>query len=723
MRCFPPRRGPGYTGIVSRKTGRSRPYPARGEAPARGRARVTGAARQSASSRPAQRGPAPWLRPFALAKWIVWGGVTFVLFYFTAVLLEKQITWYLAVDQFGYLTFAHDLLHGRVFHEWAPLKALEPFFPGRTDALAQTYVYDDGRLYCRYSPGFPILLASWIGLLGDDRAHYLNPTLYLVLLAVALAFQWRMFRSPWRATAGTALIALFPTMMYLWGLTLTRDLSAHVFAFGGLFLLLPARGKPIRARRLLAAGAVLGFAIAIRPDAVLYLLPATLMLAVRGWHERRRLSLGGTALAALALAVGIGAGASPFFAYNWAATGNPFIPTQGMELPILPSLPPPPPKPRQFRPSAFRIPEPARDAKVGFPSPGWRGGTLEQVQGGGLQLAHLSTTLRGNWTRTLRAYTPLLFGVALWGAVIATVMRPMLAAGAVSYAVVAFLFFSCWPRPDFRYLIGVFVFLPMLVIEGTLGTLDLVRMLWKRHQPDLARGLAVFAAGVFLAGAAMLRPTAPDGLSLPIFLVVTITTGVAAALVVLDPSRRVVALAAPVLMLGLVWCKMSEVQALGDRRAPFQRAQMVEARTNMQHLLEPKAVVITTEEVGRPAENIEYYSGIANALYLTDLQRWHVSVHDAAVQLVVRGMRPYLYIPANQADGDKMIADLRSHFTVDLVADIPAQRAMANFVAAPFHRGVRMLLYRISWPEVENALRAHEAATSSRPPAAGTTAR
>ena len=629
----------------------------------------------------------------------------------------------LAVDQFGYLTFAHDLLHGRIFHEWAPLKALEPFFPGRTDVLAQTYVYDDGRLYCRYAPGFPILLAGWIGLLGDDRAHYLNPTLYLVLLAVALAFQWRMFRSPWRATAGTALIALFPTMMYLWGLTLTRDLSAHVFAFAGLFLLLPAGGKPIRARRLLAAGGSLGFAIAIRPDAVLYLLPATLMLAVRGAHERKRLSTNGTGLAALALVAGIGAGASPFFAYNLAATGSAFIPTQGMELSILPSLPPPSAKERS-RPSTPGAAEPEGDGKVGYPSPGWHGGTIEQVQGGGLQLVHLSTTLPGNWKMMLRAYTPLLFGVALWGAVIATVMRPMLAAGAVSYAVVAFLFFSCWPRPDFRYLIGVFVFLPMLVIEGTLGTLDLVRMLWKRHQPDLARGLAVFAAGVFLAGGALLVPATPaGGLSPSVFLVVTITTGGAAALAAIGPSRRVVVLAAPILMLGLVWCKMSEVQGLGDRRAPFQRTQMVEARTNMQHLLEPKAVVITTEEVGRPAENIEYYSGIANALYLTDLQRWHLPLYDAAVQLVIRGMRPYLYIPANQPDGEKMIADLRNRFTVDLVADIPPQRAMANFVAAPFHRGVRMLLYRISWPEVEKALRAQEAATSSRPPAAGTTAR
>jgi hypothetical protein len=703
---------------VSRKTGRSRPYPARGETPTSGRARATAAARQQpgplGSPRP---GAAGRIRPLALGKWIIWGTATLVFFYYTATALAQQITWYLAVDQFGYLNFAHDLLHGHIFHTWAPLKALEPFFPTRTDLLAQTYVYDDGRLYCRYAPGFPLLLAGWVGLLGDDRAHYLNPTLYLVLLAVALAFQWRTFRSPWRAAAGTALIALFPTSMYLWGLTLTRDLSAHVFAFAGLFLLLPVRGKAIHAGRLLAAGVALGFAIAIRPDAVLYLLPAALMLAVRWSHERGRLSLARSTRAAAGLALGVVVGASPFFAYNWAATGNPFLPTQGMELPILPSLPPPAPKRRQPPPSAPRVQQPAGDSKVGFPSPGWRGGTLEQVQGGGLQLAHLSTTLPGNWMTMLRAYTPLLFGVAVWGAVVATVLRPMLAAGAVSYAVVAFLFFSCWPRPDFRYLIGVFVFLPMLVIEGTLGTLDLVRMLWKQHKPDLARGLAIFAAGVLVAGSMLLGP-AQGGLSMPAFLVVTLTVGIAAGLAALSPARRIVALAAPVLMLGLIWCKVAEVQALGSRRAPFQRDQMVEARTNMQRLLEPNAVVITTEEVGRPAENIEYYSGVANALYITDLQRWHVSLYDAALQLVIRGMRPYLYIPANQPDGEAMLAGLRRHFTVDLIADIPATRSMAHFVAAPFHHGMRMSLYRISWPEVEDGLRrARESRTAPAPAA------
>ena len=70
-------------------------------------------------------------------------------------------------------------------------------------------------------------------------------------------------------------------------------------------------------------------------------------------------------------------------------------------------------------------------------------------------------------------------------------------------------------------------------------------------------------------------------------------------------------------------------------------------------------------------------------------------------------MRPYLFIPTNQPHRDRDARrPARANFTVELVADIPPQRAMDHFVAAPFHRGVRMELYRISFPLFEDAVRA-----------------
>jgi hypothetical protein len=92
------------------------------------------------------------------------------LFFLTRA-IEARITWYLAVDQFGYLQFAHDLLHGKIFHDWEPASILRNL-PKRTDMLAQTYVYDNGKLYCRYSPGFPMLVAGWLALFGDARVSF-----------------------------------------------------------------------------------------------------------------------------------------------------------------------------------------------------------------------------------------------------------------------------------------------------------------------------------------------------------------------------------------------------------------------------------------------------------------------------------------------------------------------------------------------------------------------
>src|SRR5207244_2835654 len=175
---------------------------------------------------------------------------------------HERTTWYLAVDQFGYLTFAHDLLHGRVFHHWPPLDALAARLPARVDVLVQTYAADPRRLYCRYPPGYPLLLAGWIGLLGDDAAHVLNPTIFLALLALLIAFQARLFHSRWWATAGVALVVLLSgrTELFLWALTIVRDPATHLAALLGLFLLLPAGRAPLSARRVAARGLARGYA-------------------------------------------------------------------------------------------------------------------------------------------------------------------------------------------------------------------------------------------------------------------------------------------------------------------------------------------------------------------------------------------------------------------------------------------------------------------------------
>jgi hypothetical protein len=120
-------------------------------------------------------------------------------------------------------------------------------------------------------------------------------------------------------------------------------------------------------------------------------------------------------------------------------------------------------------------------------------------------------------------------------------------------------------------------------------------------------------------------------------------------------------------------------------------------------VVEPNAIVITTEDVGRPAENIEYYSGVARAFYLTDLQRWRKSVSAVVIHALLARQRPYLLLPADSTERAKILDELRL-VVVETVADIPPARAMDYFVAAPFHRGLHMKLDRVSYPFLEEKM-------------------
>jgi len=619
---------------------------------------------------------------------VAWYVCIVVALYYTWIAVEAQITWYLAVDQFGYLTFASDLLQGKVFHDWRPLEALAPFMPERTDLMAQTYVFEDGKLHCRYAPGFPILLAIWMGLFGADGANYLNATVFLTLLCVMITFQWRVFGSRWRAGAGALLLLLFPSLTHLWALTLTRDLAAHLFAFTGLVFMLPHKTSRLASWRTLVAGVFLGYAAAIRPDAVLYLVPASGLALLRWWREGHALVPLGRATAVAV--VGVLLGLTPFFTYNAVVHGNPFYATQSMEL-------------NKFLPSwNAPQPAPADGTKIGYPSPGWHGGIAQQVQGGGLRLNNLKKTLPGNLQLIQSVYSPLILALAVWGGLVSLLIRRTLAFTAIPYVVIAVLFFSCWPRPDHRYLVGVFTFLPMLIVEGTLGTLDLIRILWRQRHVDVSRGVALTAGIVLIAAVVMMTKPTNNTSTAFLFQFLPLTAAVSCLATLALPGRRVAAVVSPLVMVVLLFTWMTRVDENRMRRAPFQGPEMRQARANLARYVEPGSLIITSEDVGRPGENIEYYSGVANTIYMTEVRRWRTQVPTVAAAVLAKGIRPYLFLPSNDPELPRIMAALeRAGFEAELVADIPPTQALAHFVAAPFHRGVRMQLYKLSHEGME----------------------
>ena len=168
------------------------------------------------------------------------------------------------------------------------------------------------------------------------------------------------------------------------------------------------------------------------------------------------------------------------------------------------------------------------------------------------------------------------------------------------------------------------------------------------------------------------------------------------------PRRRITAYVVPPLAIALaalsVWTSWS---GLG-RREGFQRPEMLRAKTTLQGAVPAGSIVITTEDVGRPMENIEYY-GEREALYLTDLQRWRLPITDVAGRMLVDGTRPYLLLPIESEEAEATVRELRDgNFRVDLVVDIPPPRAVDYFVAASFHRGIHMGLWRVGHDFLED---------------------
>ena len=628
---------------------------------------------------------------------VAFGLLAIVFFVPLARAIEARITWYLAVDQFGYLQFANDLLHGRIFHEWEPARILKSFLPARTDVLAQTYIYDAGRLYCRYSPGFPMLVAGWIGLFGAERVSFLNPTIFLAFLGMAIACEWRLSGSAWRGLVVACLIALCPSLVYWWSLTLTRDLSAHLFAFIALYQLIPRRGQPVTTRRALVAGLALGFAGSIRNDAVLYFLPASL-LAIMCWRHDRpsgRTTVRLVGIAAAAAVVGL----LPTLVYNAMTSGNPFWPSQGMEI-------------QSFLPNS--TPGPGRDAAgVGYPSV-WKGGSLWNVQGGGLKLKNFPTTAPREWGNIFMAYGWVLIGLAALGVVLAADRRPALFLFAVPYAVTAFLFYSCWAREDRRYIIGVYSMVPFLVTAGVVDAVGVIRRLagWLGESKARLWAILLVVVAVVVALAPIPPPprTVDDAFLskgvLPILSVaLPLAVALGAAAAAAWPSRRVTAALAPALAVFMVGFAFVRADATRSIRAPFQGTQAALARSTLRRALEPRSVVITAEDMGRPAENIEYYGGFP-ALYLTDLDRWRASVHNVAFTFITAGVRPYLLIDRGVPEAPEILSRLSENgFLAERIAEIPASRNMEYFVAAPVRRLLPSELYRISHPVWEKGLR------------------
>ncbi|MDG2307344.1 MAG: hypothetical protein P8R42_22385 [Candidatus Binatia bacterium] len=619
------------------------------------------------STAPARQEPLTWLAR-ALAAALVAVVITWV---------ARRTTWYLAIDQFGYLTFAKDLVHGRVLHEWPFLEVLRQFLPAGLDAdvLGQTYVYHAGELFCRYAPGFPLILALVQIVFGPAATHLVNPVAAGLLLATLFWLGRRVLDSDWLGLGAALLVTLLPTYVLLWSISPLRDVPAHTFALAGLGVLVPVPGSRRSVTRWIVSGFLLGCTISTRIDAVLYAVPAiALAFQWRPWARRDILA------GAAALLVGV----LPLLTYNWIATGNPLRPTQAMELNrVLSSVDDR--SDEDVLDAIARVAGPTRaHAQAATSVADKRAARL--LQGGGLRLAHLRTTLPQNLDLYLSVFGPLGGALGCFGA-LAAVRRLPLFLLTVPYVVVSTLFFSLWTRPDPRYLAGSILLSSLLVIYGAVTV---------AAATDEARRRGV-RTWVALGGAAVVIGLCTWGLGVPDveevsarpWATVALEGALAAALLVgvFFPGGRAKWVFAIVLGLSLSGVVAVRTSSRIGLRGSFQQEQVQIARETIEGATSDKALIITSSEIGRPAENINFYTD-ANAVYLREVTRWGVTPPYILDQALADGFEVYLLLPPSDARRWIESEFVWPWFEPEMVAEIPLEEARRWFVASPAHYGV-----------------------------------
>jgi hypothetical protein len=234
------------------------------------------------------------------------------------------------------------------------------------------------------------------------------------------------------------------------------------------------------------------------------------------------------------------------------------------------------------------------------------------------------------------------FGLFLLPALGAALRRRLMAAALVPYVLAAVLFFSCWGHGDARYQVGVVLALLILMAAGTSSWCATLAKPTLRVPTRLGlialSVLAVVAAPAvfpFQEQRRSLEVAAGAGAAL---------VGAAALVPVATPAAAAIGPLVPALAFATVG--LTRMMRGAGTRDPFQAAQVARARATLESVLPPGALVFTTPALGRPAENITYYTH-AEALYDGETALLNTSNQEAARRWQASGRRVFLLEPGD----------------------------------------------------------------------------
>jgi hypothetical protein len=111
-------------------------------------------------------------------------------------------------------------------------------------------------------------------------------------------------------------------------------------------------------------------------------------------------------------------------------------------------------------------------------------------------------------------------------------------------------------------------------------------------------------------------------------------------------------------------------------------------------VLDKPAIILTTTQIGRPAENINYYTS-AEAIYFEEMDRWSTAPSYTIKRLIRSGFTVYILLTPEQARRWLSSEYIAPWYSSEVVRVVPPEQAIDYFVASPFHHGIPLLLMRL----------------------------
>ena len=218
----------------------------------------------------------------------------------------------------------------------------------------------------------------------------------------------------------------------------------------------------------------------------------------------------------------------------------------------------------------------------------------------------------------------------------------------------ALVFYGCWSHPDARYLAGAALCLIPLTALGAVVSCALSRR--PTPCPRAAAGGARSPRRYVVVESRL-----PGWLRVPGIGPAEVALAIALAAAAVLPAlprigasvRRLAPLAPALALLGVVVVRLLTGSGARD---PFQAPEVARARATLGALVPPDAVVLTSESLGRPAENIAHYLGVPT-FYLSELPLLRTDHEKAAILLAMAGRRAFFLLEEERV---QEIASLRT---------------------------------------------------------------